>query len=128
MHRVTGGRVIRHYTWHTGTWAWVLNRLAGLGLVFYLVLHIFVIHFVRQGPESFDALMNFMTSPVFKFLEWGLFGIILYHSLNGIRVVMIDLGWLVDLKAQKIGFWVVVLLGLAGWFGGGALLLMHAIG
>jgi succinate dehydrogenase / fumarate reductase cytochrome b subunit len=128
MHRVSGGMVIKHYIWHTGTWAWVLNRLSGLGLVFYLVLHIVVIHFVRQGPASFDALMDFLSTPLWRFLEWGLFGIILYHSLNGIRIVMIDLGWIVELRAQKAAFWTVVVVGLAGWFAGGLLFLLHMTG
>ncbi len=128
MHRVSGGRVIKHYVWHTGTWAWVLNRLSGLGLVFYLVLHIVVIHFVRQGPESFDALMGFLSTPLWRFLEWGLLGIILYHSFNGIRIVMIDLGWVVELRAQKAAFWTVVVIGLAGWFAGGVLFLLHMTG
>jgi succinate dehydrogenase / fumarate reductase cytochrome b subunit len=129
MHRgIFGGRVIKHYTWHVGTWAWVLNRLAGLGLIFYLVLHIFVIHYVRQGPDTFDALMGFLNTPIWKFLEWGLFGIVLYHSLNGLRIVMIDLGWLSELRGQKAAFWVIVVIGLAGWLAGGALFLMHAAG
>ncbi|UCD83990.1 MAG: succinate dehydrogenase, cytochrome b556 subunit [Deltaproteobacteria bacterium] len=104
--------VIRHYRWHTGTWAWILHRLSGMALISYLVLHTWVIHHIQRGPEEFDALMEFVTSPLFKFGELGLFGVILYHTLNGIRIVLVDLGWTVELKAQKITFWALVAIGI----------------
>ena len=104
--------VIKHYRWHLGTWAWILHRLSGAALISYLVLHIWVIHHLQKGPEEFNTLMGFLASPLLKFLELGLFGVILYHTLNGIRIVLIDLGWTVELKAQKITFWSLVGIGI----------------
>lgn len=104
--------VIKHYRWHTGTWAWILHRLSGVALISYLWLHIWVIHYLAKGPEEFNALMRFLTSPIFKLLELGLFGVILYHALNGIRIILIDLGWAAELRGQKFTFWVLVVIGI----------------
>ena len=104
--------VIKHYRWHTGTWAWILHRLSGMALIFYLVLHTWVIHHIQKSPEEFNVIMEFLSSPLFKLGELGLFGVILYHTLNGIRIVLIDLGWTVELKAQKVTFWALVGIGI----------------
>ena len=63
-----------------GSWAWILHRLSGLALIFYLSLHIWVINTLTLGPEKFDQLMKFLNSPLFKLLEVGLWGIILFHA------------------------------------------------
>ncbi|MCK4762127.1 MAG: succinate dehydrogenase, cytochrome b556 subunit [Candidatus Aminicenantes bacterium] len=73
-----------------GSWAWILHRLSGLALVLYLSLHLWVINTLTRGPEQFNKVMTFLNSPLFKFLEVGLWGVILFHAFNGIRVVLID--------------------------------------
>jgi succinate dehydrogenase / fumarate reductase cytochrome b subunit len=73
-----------------GSWAWILHRLAGLALIFYLCLHIWVINTLTLGPEKFDSVMGFLGSPMFKLLEVGLWGVILFHAFNGARIVIVD--------------------------------------
>ena len=43
--------------------------LAGLALIFYLSLHIWVIHSLTYGERTFDSVMKFLSSPLFKLLE-----------------------------------------------------------
>lgn len=97
--------VIKHYRLHTGTWAWILHRVTGVGLALYLLLHIWVTHSVAKGPAVFNATMKIMGHPVFKLAEVALLGAVLYHALNGLRVVMVDLGWCVTKAAHKRVFW-----------------------
>lgn len=78
-----------HYRWKTGMWAWVLNRITGLALVGYLAMHIMVISNLHN-PAKFDATMRFLGSWEFRLLEIGLFLVVLYHALNGIRVIIVD--------------------------------------
>jgi succinate dehydrogenase / fumarate reductase cytochrome b subunit len=73
-----------------GSWAWILHRLAGLALIFYLCLHIWVIHSLTLGERTFNQVMIFLSSPLFKLLEVGLWGVILYHAFNGARIVIVD--------------------------------------
>lgn len=74
----------------TGSWAWILHRLAGLALIFYLCLHIWVIHTLTLGAEAFETTMTFLNRTPFKLLEVGLWGVILYHAFNGARIVIVD--------------------------------------
>ena len=99
------------YRWHVGTVAWVLHRLSGALIVFYLVLHIWVMSFLQKGPESFNRVMHLLENPLFKLLEIGLLGVVIYHSLNGIRLVILDLGY--GMAHQKKMFWAVVVVGIA---------------
>ncbi len=82
--------VIRHYRWHLGSIAWVLHRITGLLLVFYLLLHIWVIHNIAGGPESFNKVMSVVQKPIFLLLEIGLLGTVLYHAFNGLRIIIVE--------------------------------------
>lgn len=106
-------RVIKHYRIHLGTFAWILHRLSGLALISYLLLHIWVISHLIGGKESFDGIMELFNTPLFKFLEVGLIGTILYHLFNGLRVTLIDMGVLVE--KQKLLFGIAVVLWLVSW-------------
>jgi succinate dehydrogenase / fumarate reductase, cytochrome b subunit len=106
-------RALQRYRIHLGTAAFVLHRLAGLGLILYLLLHVWVIHHLIAGKESFDATMEFFNTGLFKFFEVGLVGIIFYHLWNGLRLTVIDMGILVE--RQKALFGVAVVLWLATW-------------
>ena len=72
--------------------AWLLHRATGILLALYLPLHIWVIHHLAEGEESFNAVMSTVQSPLFHMLEVGLLGTVLYHGINGLRVVFIDYG------------------------------------
>jgi succinate dehydrogenase / fumarate reductase cytochrome b subunit len=106
-------RVIKHYRIHLGTVAWILHRLSGLALIFYLLLHIWVISHLIGGRASFDEIMESFGTPLFKFLEIGLIGVILYHLFNGLRVTLVDMGVLVE--KQKLLFGIVVVVWLVTW-------------
>ncbi len=113
-------RVIKRYRIHLGTFAWILHRLSGLALIFYMLLHIWVIHHLSVGEESFNGIMEFFNNPLFKFLEIGLVGVILYHLWNGLRVTLIDMGVLVE--RQKLLFGIAVAVWLVTWFAIGAVM------
>lgn len=107
-------RVIKHYRIHTGTFAWILHRLSGLALIFYLLLHVWVMHHLSKGAHEFDRIMEFFNTPLFKVLEVGLVGVILYHLFNGLRVTLVDMGVLVE--RQKLLFVIALVVWLLCWF------------
>jgi succinate dehydrogenase / fumarate reductase cytochrome b subunit len=82
-----------------GVWAFWLHRLSGLAIIFYLLMHVLVISSITGGQANFDNAMKFLKQPIFVLLEMGLIGCITLHGLNGIRVVLFDLG--LGLKRQK---------------------------
>ena len=79
------------YRGREGQIAWMLHRITGLGVFFFLALHIIDIFLMSVGPELFDSLLFFYHQFLFKLsIVFGLFPGVLYHGLNGIRVVAID--------------------------------------
>ena len=93
----------------TGMWAWVLFRISGLVLAFYLFAHIVIISLGRFGTDgsTLDSVMHaFETSPIAILLDLLLVVAVLYHALNGLRVVLMDFG--VGIKQHKIIFWSVM--------------------
>jgi succinate dehydrogenase / fumarate reductase, cytochrome b subunit len=93
-----------------GMWAFWLHRITGLLITFYLLLHILVISTVLAGAGSFDAAMVTLKAPIFVLLEMGLIGSILLHGLNGVRIVLFDLGY--GIKKQKELFVVLMIIGV----------------
>ena len=105
----------------TGMWAFALQRVTGLILVVYLLLHIWVIASGTLGRGTFDQVLQRLQSPVFIFLDLLLMAAVLYHAFNGVRILLFDLG--VGVRSQRPMFWiafvltaVLVLGGLVGWW------------
>jgi succinate dehydrogenase / fumarate reductase cytochrome b subunit len=73
-----------------GMAAWLLHRLAGLGLLFFLFWHVVDTALIGWGPGAYDASIALYRRTVFRVGEILLFGALLYHALNGIRIVVID--------------------------------------
>jgi succinate dehydrogenase / fumarate reductase cytochrome b subunit len=60
-----------------------------------------------RGEEAFDAALSvLMGSRFFGLLETLLLAAVLYHGFNGIRILLFDMGLGIDVRAQKIIFWV----------------------
>jgi succinate dehydrogenase / fumarate reductase cytochrome b subunit len=98
------------YRWHAGYVAWLLNRITGVLITLYLVLHVWVIHNLAHGPKQYKQVMDLLSSKLFMFLELGLIGVVLYHMMNGIRIVLVDFAGVV--KPHKMTFWVAMGLGV----------------
>ena len=93
-----------------GTTAFYLQRVTGVLLLGYLLLHVHTVHMISGGPAAFDHAMETFKNPLFRVLEIGLLGVVILHALNGIRIVAIDFG--VATRRQRKLFW-----GLAGVLG-----------
>lgn len=113
------------YGLNTGLFAWILHRLTGLALVLYLLLHLTVLSSLAKGPEAFNKLMASMNIFIFKVLEVGLFGVFLYHGLNGVRVIMSDFG--MESKYHKNLFWAFFALVIILVLIGGYPIIKHAL-
>jgi succinate dehydrogenase cytochrome b subunit len=85
-----------------GMWAYALNRIAGIGLVVYLYLHLVILSTLSRGPGSWDSFVALARSPFFLSLDVILLAGILIHGLNGLRVALT--GFDVGVKKQKALF------------------------
>ena len=97
------------YRWQLGFWAFLLMRISGVAITVYLILHIYVLSHLLDGPAAFDELMKTMLNPLFKFFELALLGGVLYHVVNGVRIFWIDFAS--GAKTQEAWFWAMVCVG-----------------
>jgi succinate dehydrogenase / fumarate reductase cytochrome b subunit len=82
-----------------GSWAFILNRLTGLGLTFYLGLHLFVLNKLAEGPQAYDDFIAFSQSSLIKLGEIVLIAAVLFHGLNGLRLTLHAFG--IGIRHQK---------------------------
>lgn len=75
-----------------GQVAFSLNRFTGLGLVFYLFLHLAVLTQLLAGASAWDGFLRLATKPVFLGLDVLLIFGLLAHGLNGLRVALVGTG------------------------------------
>ena len=78
------------YRGQSGMWLWVLHRLTGVGILAFLFLHIADTYLVGLGPSYYNDLVFLYKHWAFRFLEWLLVGAVLYHAINGMRVIALD--------------------------------------
>jgi succinate dehydrogenase / fumarate reductase cytochrome b subunit len=76
-------------------YAYALHRLSGLGILAYFLMHIFVTGTRVDGPEAWESAMRFFENPLFRLGEFLVFLAFLYHAVNGIRLVLVELGLLI---------------------------------
>ena len=84
-------REIYTYRGGPGMVAWALHRVAGVGVAAFLALHIFDIFLVGLGPGLFNDLLFLYKHPLFRTTEIFLLFGLLYHALNGLRIILLDL-------------------------------------
>jgi len=73
-----------------GQWSWALHRITGVGVLVFLCLHILDTSLIALGPEHYNTIIKLYRLPVFRIMEVGLFASVLFHALNGVRIILID--------------------------------------
>jgi succinate dehydrogenase / fumarate reductase cytochrome b subunit len=73
----------------TGFVSFMFRRVSGLVLVAYLFIHMWVIGSVNAGPGVFDERLAAVQTPLFKLMEVALLAAVVYHALDGIRLLIV---------------------------------------
>jgi succinate dehydrogenase / fumarate reductase cytochrome b subunit len=73
-----------------GMIAWILHRVTGVGVILFLLMHISDITLIGWGPDLFNKLLFIYRAPPFRAMEVVLLAGVLFHALNGIRIILID--------------------------------------
>ena len=84
------------------------HRLAGLTLVGYMLAHIYTLSLLFT-PATFDADMKFLHNFIFTFLEWAVAVPVIFHSLNGGRLMLYEL---FHVRAEELMIRSMAVLGL----------------
>ncbi len=73
-----------------GQWSWVMHRLSGLGVVLFLVLHVIDTSWAVFYPELYVEAIAIYQTPLFTIGEFALVALVVYHALNGLRIIVMD--------------------------------------
>jgi succinate dehydrogenase / fumarate reductase cytochrome b subunit len=114
-----------NYKKDTGSKAWIFHRISGVALIAYLFMHIYSLSSLAQGRKAFNTFMEHYSSAFFMVLEWFLFAVVLFHSLNGVRIVLVD--WADGARYHKQLYRYTVVIAFILFFAMGYVMFSHEI-
>ena len=79
------------YKGRSGQWAFVLHRITGFLVFMFLLLHVVDVSLINyRGGHLYNDVHALYGNILLRLFEVGLLFGLLYHSLNGLRIVMVD--------------------------------------
>jgi succinate dehydrogenase / fumarate reductase cytochrome b subunit len=78
------------YKGSPGQWSWIAHRITGVAVILFLFAHVIDTAAVGWGPEAYDRVMAVYHNWVVRLLELGLVAAVLYHAINGVKIMIID--------------------------------------
>jgi succinate dehydrogenase / fumarate reductase, cytochrome b subunit len=89
-----------------GMWSWVAHRITGVLTFFFLFAHVLDTALVRVSPQTYNEIIATYKNPFVNLMEVGLVGAVLFHALNGIRIMTIDF-WVKGPRYQRQMLWAI---------------------
>ncbi|MCT9096292.1 succinate dehydrogenase, cytochrome b556 subunit [Haloarchaeobius sp. HME9146] len=103
-----------------GMWAWIFHKFTGWVLIGYLFTHIAVLSTaieastasasaISGGTDVYSTTLSTLEGIfIVRLLEVGLLAVAVFHILNGIRLLLVDLG--IGLESQDKTFYASLVL------------------
>ena len=82
--------MLLRYRGSEGMLAWAFHRISGVAIWLFILLHVLDIWLVGVNPGLYDEVLKVYASPFGRVLEALLGAALLYHALNGLRIVIMD--------------------------------------
>lgn len=95
------------YRGNEGMWSWVLHRITGVGIFFFLLVHVLDTALIRVSPEAYNVVIGAYQTPLMGVGEVGLVGAIVFHAFNGIRIILVDY-WSKGTQYHRAMFYIVI--------------------
>jgi succinate dehydrogenase / fumarate reductase, cytochrome b subunit len=97
------------YRGSEGMLAWAFHRISGVAIWAFILLHVVDIWLANVNAKLYNELLGFYGSPVGRVGETLLGAAVLYHLLNGARIIIMDF-WPVTTRHHKqlwYGVWIL---------------------
>jgi succinate dehydrogenase / fumarate reductase cytochrome b subunit len=104
------------YRGREGMWSWVLHRITGVGIYFFLLVHVLDTGLIRVSPEAYNVVIGHYQTPFMGVAEIGLVAAVVFHAFNGLRIILVDF-WNIGTRHHKamfygvLGLWAVTMAG-----------------
>ena len=82
--------MLLRYRGSEGMLAWAFHRIAGVAIWAFILLHVLDIWLVGAAPDLYDEVLAIYASPFGRVMESLLGAALLYHALNGMRIIIMD--------------------------------------
>ena len=96
------------YAGDTGQYAWILHRATGIGILGFLLIHIIDIMLIGLGRDVYNHTVGFYGNWFIIPMEILLVGAVIYHTLNGLRIIAINFAKNGPSKERQYFWWVLV--------------------
>lgn len=96
------------YAGDTGQYAWVLHRATGIGILGFLLIHIIDIMLIGLGRDVYNHTVSFYGHWFIIPMEILLVGAVIYHTLNGLRIIAINFSVNGPSKEKQYFWWVLI--------------------
>lgn len=73
-------------------WASITHRASGVFLFAGMAVLLWVLDVSLSSPESFASLREYLANPLMKLMIWAVMSGLIYHSLAGIKHLVMDMG------------------------------------
>lgn len=78
------------YRGRSGHYTWLVHRLTGLGILAFLLIHAWDGSLLTFNPKLYSWTLEVFKTPFFGLGEIAVFGCVLFHSFNGLRISLLD--------------------------------------
>ena len=95
------------YRGREGMWSWVAHRISGVLLFLFLFAHVLDTALVRVSPDAYNEGMEAYKNPIVGLGEAGLVAAVIFHALNGLRIMLVDF-WSQGPRYQRQMLWGIV--------------------
>ena len=105
------------YRGREGMLAWAFHRISGVAIWVFVIFHIIDIFLAGADPDAYNTVLRIYASPIGRLGEVLLGAALLYHALNGLRIIVMDFWPATTVFHKQLWYasWVVfVVVGLPG--------------
>jgi len=100
--RAIASRTLKRETLGLEAYLWVAHRITGLILLLFLLFHLYTLSSIFSGEGAYNRVLESLDRPVMKIGEILLLWVVLFHILNGARLILFNLFPSIDHK--RLGY------------------------
>jgi succinate dehydrogenase / fumarate reductase, cytochrome b subunit len=78
------------YKGSPGQWSWLAHRITGVAVILFLFAHVVDTAVIGWGPDAYNRVVSVYHNWAVKLLELGLVAAVLFHAINGVKIMVFD--------------------------------------